>query len=231
MEEKEKKTVDKKELIKTIVGISLCVIFGFILVCNLTIVVQGMTQPNRPPSIFGVTPVVVVSESMSSTEPDHIEKYDLIFVSPVDYSQLKELDIITFIESKTANGLSLTTHRIVGKDEKGFITKGDSSESLTQDPWRVTEENLIGKVSGRIPLIGAFILFLKEWYGMLVFIGVPIAAFIAWDIYERKKYEKALAAKKDDKTAALEAEIERLRAAAAANAVPASDETPKPDGE
>ena len=45
---------------------------------------------------------------------------------------------------------------------------------------------------------------------MLVFIGVPVIAFIAYDIIRRKLQ----ADKKQDKTRALEEELERLRAQA-----------------
>ena len=56
-----------------IVGAVLCCIFAVILVCNLTIIIKGVVNPKVPPSVFGVTPMVVQSGSMSGNAEDHIE--------------------------------------------------------------------------------------------------------------------------------------------------------------
>ena len=92
----------------TAFGIVLCVIFGFMLICNLTIIIKGTIHPEIPPSVLGNTPLVVKSGSMSGTASDHIEVGDLIFVSPVMPEELKAGDIIAF---KEKNSFSVTTHR------------------------------------------------------------------------------------------------------------------------
>ena len=89
---KEKKTTSQKVL--TIVGAVLCVVFGFMLICNIVIVVKGNIFPERPPSVLGVTPLVVLSGSMSGTAPDHIEAGDLIFVKPVEPADLTVGDLL-----------------------------------------------------------------------------------------------------------------------------------------
>ena len=48
-----------------VIGILLCVLFGAALIMNLTIIIKGFTDPNNPPSVFGITPMVVQSGSMS----------------------------------------------------------------------------------------------------------------------------------------------------------------------
>lgn len=209
MEQKKhtEKTTSQKVL--TIVGAVLCVIFGFMLICNIVIVVKGNVSPDRPPSVLGVTPLVVLSGSMSGDAPDHIEAGDLIFVKPADPAALKVGDVITYMEGKT-----VVTHRIIeittGEDGKLlFGTKGDANNTADKDP--VHQDNLVGIYTGRIPMVGDLAIFMQTPLGMILFIGVPLVAFVGYDILRRQKH----AAKDQAKTKELEAELERLRALAA----------------
>lgn len=72
-----------------VIGAVLCCIFAVILVCNLTIIIKGVANPRIPPSVFGVTPMVVQSGSMSGNAEDHIEVGDLIFTVKPDTDKLK----------------------------------------------------------------------------------------------------------------------------------------------
>lgn len=207
----EKKKKEKKsslQLIMSIVGWILCIIFGLMLLCNLTIIIKGTIKPDTPPSVLGITPLVVQSGSMSGDAPDHIEVGDLVFVDKVDAKNLKEGDIIAFMEDKI-----VVTHRIVAveKAEDGslvFTTKGDANN--TEDSEPVAENKLVGIYKGSIPKLGDFALFLQQPLGMILFIGVPLLAFIIYDIIRRQKY-----ARKENKNAMeMEAELERLRALA-----------------
>ena len=203
----EKSTLSQKVL--TIVGAVLCVIFGFMLICNIVIVVKGNVSPDRPPSVLGVTPLVVLSGSMSGDAPDHIEDGDLIFVKPVKAADLKVGDVITYMEGST-----VVTHRIIEitTDEDGkllFTTKGDFNNTADKDP--VHEDDLVGIYTARIPKVGDLAIFMQTPLGMILFIGVPLVAFVGYDMLRRQKH----AAKSDAKTAELEAELARLRALAA----------------
>ena len=53
-------------------------------------------------------------------------------------------------------------------------------------------------------------MFLQKPLGMAVFIGIPVCAFIIYDIIRRQRSS----GRKDKETEALKAELERLRAAA-----------------
>lgn len=186
-------------------GLILCVVFGFMLLCNLTIIIKGTLYPERPPSVLGTTPMVVLSGSMSGTAEDHIEIGDLIFVNKVEPEELEVGDIIAFMEGKI-----VVTHRImeIQTAEDGsrlFLTKGDANNAADQRP--VTESNLVGIYSSRIPKVGDFAIFLQTPLGMILFIGVPLLGFIIYDIIRRQQY----AAREKKKTAELEAELERLR--------------------
>ena len=204
METEKKQERTRADLIKTIVGIALCVIFGFILICNMTIIIKGVVNPDEPPKVLGRRPIVVLSGSMSGDDDGHLEIGDLIFVKDIEFSELKEGDVVTFKDGK-----SYTTHRIIGRDDRGIITKGDANNS--EDQRRLVEESLVGIVTGRIPKIGNVALFMQKPLGMLLVVGLPLTAFIIYDILRRQKQAK----KDDDKTAELEAELERLRALAA----------------
>lgn len=189
----------------TAVGVALCVIFGFLLVCNLTIIIKGALFPEKPPSVLGLTPMVVLSGSMSGEAEDHIEVGDLVFVGRADPEELEVGDVIAYM-----NGGATVTHRITAIDTNTdgdllFTTKGDANNA--EDTTPVTEEQLVGIYRWRIPKVGDFALFLQTLLGMLLFVGVPVLAFLIYDIIRRQRY----ANRENRRTAELEAELERLR--------------------
>lgn len=194
--------------VMTIIGSVLCVVFGLMLICNLTIIIKGTINPDRPPSVLGITPMAVLSGSMSGDAEDHIEVGDLIFIGKAEPDELAVGDVIAFMQNKT-----VVTHRIIGieTDENGkllFSTKGDANNAEDRNP--VSEDDLVGVYMGRIPKVGDFALFLQKPLGMILFVGVPLLAFIIYDIVRRQ----LSANKENKKTAELEAELQRLRALA-----------------
>lgn len=188
-----------------IVGAVLCCIFAVMLICNLTIIIKGVLKPETPPSIFGVTPMVVQSGSMSGNAEDHIEVGDLIFTVKPQADELKKGDIISYMEGDIA-----VTHRIIevkteDNGKRSFITKGDANN--TEDP-AVSEDAVFGLYIGRIAKLGDFAMFLQKPLGMAVFIGIPVCAFIIYDIIRRQK----ASGKANQETEELRAELEKLRA-------------------
>lgn len=189
----------------SVIGLILCVIFGFLLICNLTIIVKGTLVPEKPPSVLGVTPMVVLSGSMSSDAEDHIEVGDLIFVGKADPEKLQAGDVIAFMDGKV-----VVTHRIVEVETRDdgklqYITKGDANNSIDLRP--VSEDNLVGIYKSRIPKLGDFALFLQTPLGMVLFIALPLIAFILYDMIRRQQYAK----KEANRTSELEEELARLR--------------------
>lgn len=202
-EQKEKKS--GLQLTISVIGIILCIVFGFMLLSNLTIIVKGAIYPDSPPSVWGVTPLVVQSGSMSGTAADHIEVGDLVLIDKVDTQDLKEGDIIAFKDKNI-----LVTHRIksIEKDENGkllFTTKGDANNVEDANP--VTADNVVGIYEQRIPKVGNFAMFLQQPLGMVLFIGVPVLVFIMYDIIRRQRY----ACTENEKAIQMQAEIDRLR--------------------
>lgn len=143
--------------IKTCIGTALCVVFGFLLICNLTILIKGTLNPEKPPSVLGVTPMVVLSGSMSGDQEDHIEIGDLIFISKADPEKLEVGDIIAFMSGKTTVTHRITAVTVAENGERLFTTKGDANNAEDIDP--VTEDQLIGIYRVRIPKVGDFALF------------------------------------------------------------------------
>lgn len=197
------KTLAQKIL--TGVGIGLCAIFSFLLICNMVIIIKGSVSPEKPPSVFGVTPMVVLSGSMSGDAEDHIEVGDLVFINKADPDKLEVGDVIAFMDGQTT-----VTHRIIRieTDSDGdvqWITKGDANNKEDSKP--VTEDNLVGIYSFRIPGLGDVAMFLQQPVGMLIVIGIPCLAFIIYDILRRQRS----ANRQNEKTSEMEAELERLR--------------------
>lgn len=64
-------------------------------------------------------------------------------------------------------------------DEDGsyFISKGESSN--LPDPWRITEDMLIGEVEISIPYLGAILTFMRTHFGLFVVVVIP-AVLIAY---------------------------------------------------
>ncbi len=185
------------------IGGVLCALLLVILACNLTIIIKGTLHPDKPPTVFGVAPMVVLSGSMSGSAEDHIEVGDLIFCTRPDVEALREGDIVSFMDDKI-----VVTHRIVKIEEQNgqklFTTKGDANN--TEDP-PISSDQIIGKYAGRIPRLGDFAIFLQKPLGMAVFIGIPVCAFIIYDIIRRQRQAR----KGSDETQKLKEELERLK--------------------
>ena len=207
----------RKGQITTLLGAVTCGILGFILVCNLIIIIQGTLDPEKPPSILGITPMVVLSGSMSGSQDGHIEAGDLIFVGRADPSALEVGDVIAYMSGQTTVTHRITTIDTAENGDISFTTKGDANEVEDSDP--VTEDQLIGIYRGRIPRVGDFALFLQQPLGMLLFIGIPLFAFLIYDILRRHHY----AILEQKKATEMETELARLRALAGHSDIAATD--------
>jgi len=88
--------------------------------------------------LFGWKPVVVLSESM---EPTYTSG-DILLVRERTASPTLQ-DIVLFRETNFGMN-TYVTHRLIGKDEGGYITKGD--HNTYADPGRVQEADILGTV-------------------------------------------------------------------------------------
>lgn len=175
-----------------------------ILTVNLILLVKSYTAPEEVPGIFGVSPMVVVTDSMSPT----INGGDMIFCKKKGMSEISVGDIIAFFDPES-NREIVVTHRVIAvlEDEGGlyFITKGDANNA--EDSAKVRENHLVGVYQMTVPIIGKIVMFSRTPKGILLMVVLPVLAFIAIDLVRKKKEERKQAKEKED----MEEEIIRLK--------------------
>ena len=202
---KEKQQGEDKIGVVGVIGIILCILLIPILVINVTMIVKGLINPSKVPTVGGYAPLIVLTDSMY---PD-IKSGDLIIVKSIDAEQVREGDIIAFFDPD-GSGLSVLTHRVVEVTEDNgalaFRTKGDANNA--EDPTLAPAESLIGIYRTKINGAGDVAMFLQSTPGLVVCVAVPLVLLIAFELIRRRKYEKS----KNEDTKALLAELEALRA-------------------
>lgn len=200
-----KQTNDPKQKILTIIGTILCVILAPILVINLTLIVKSYVNTDEVPSLGGIFPMIVLTDSMYP----EIKSGDLIICNTLEPEQVQEGDVISFFDPM-GSGTSVVTHRvmeiIVEDGGISFRTKGDNNNA--EDQVLVPEKNLVGIYRSRIPGLGNVAMFMQTTPGLIVCVVCPVLLMVGYDMLRRKKYEKA----KQQDTDALLAELEALRA-------------------
>lgn len=193
----------------SIVCIFLIVVLSVILIGNVTFIIKGALDPDTPPTVFGIIPLVALSGSMDGNMEDSFGAGSMVIMTKPKDIQIG--DIIAF-RDPSAKELVIVSHRVVDMypqdGETRYVTKGDANN--TNDLGTIGEADLIGKYAFHIEKLGDFALFMREPIGMLLFIGLPVLAFILYDIIRHKMTDR----KKVSKEAELEAELARLRAIA-----------------
>ena len=199
--------VELRQKIMTIVGIVLCVILVPILLINCIMIIQSMVNKDEVPGIGGLSPMIVLTESMDDT----IKAGDIIITKAIDGEDVEKGDVICFFDP-VGNGTSTTTHRVIEiEDREGtlyFQTQGDNNN--TPDRVWVSENNLVGEWTGvRIPLLGHVALFMQTTGGLIVCVLLPLGLLIGYEFFRRKKADES----KQNDVEALMKELEALKAA------------------
>lgn len=196
----------KKQRALTITGIVLCLLLLPILIVNVTLIVKSYINTDEVPSIGGISPLIVLTDSMLP----EISSGDLIITKQIDPADVKVGDVISFFDP-AGNGSSVVTHRVIEivteNGETKWRTRGDNNN--TDDRVAVPFDNLVGIWTGtRIAGAGSVAMFLQTTPGLIVCIGCPLALLVGYDVLRRRKYDKA----KQEDTDALLKELEALRA-------------------
>lgn len=183
-----KKTIKKSYLYKliskflsvscSIILVLLLIVGGFMFYFNMkakSYAEKGL-EYNTP---FGL--YTIISGSM---EPN-VSVYDVVIAVNQDISKIKVGDVITFVSSWDVNYGLTVTHRVIAisKNESGefqLTTKGDNNN--VADGGVVTQNNLIGKVIGRIPQLGRLQFFLATKMGWFLVVFIPALAIIVFDV-------------------------------------------------
>ena len=224
-----KKQRKKSDLAVLIIMAVLAVLLLPVLAVNLTLIIKGSLDPEVPPSVFGVAPLAVASGSMSGTREDSFDQGALIFVRLLDEEEkadLQEGDVVTF---RTTD--ALVTHRVIGlnRDESGalvsVITKGDANPSTD---GAIPLANVIGVCVGHVSGLGDFALFLQTPAGILVFVGIPVLLFIAYDIVRITLANRRQSEREGEQLKDKDEEIARLRALLEQSGSPAEPSEKQP---
>lgn len=215
----------KRDTAAMIVLIVLAVLLIPVIVINLTLIIKGAVRSDVPPSVFGIAPMAVATGSMDGEADDSFADGSLIFVKILgdeDKQQLEKGDIVTY----RTDGM-FVTHRIIDMTlSDGAVvsveTKGDANNI---SDGAIPVENVVGICVGSIGGLGSFSMFLQTPVGILVLVGVPVAAYIAYDVIRitlarrKAKDEAPSETDKDEEIRRLRTLLEEKNAAPAENAL------------
>lgn len=187
-----KEKIPTRRIIVNLIAIIVCVLLLPVLLINCTLLIKSAFSPNEVPSIFGRAPMVVLTESMDPT----IRSGDLIVCHVANAEDVRVGDVISFFDPD-GNGTAVVTHRVVEieTNEKtgaiSFRTKGDNNN--LEDRTSVPSKNLVGiwkedGVFNQFHGFGKVVLFMQSAWGMILCIGLPLAAIaVAWFINKNKQ--------------------------------------------
>ncbi len=158
-----KQDMGKWDLLKT-------VLFFVVAGILLSYVLIEAILPNQTIKVFGFKPYVVITNSM---EPE-INVHDIVIVKRFDAAELEVDDIITFMADINYDGTKeVVTHYIYAITENAqgdliFQTRRyfENPDDYTADTWFLTESEILGQYSFRIPKIGVLVLFLRSPFGI-----------------------------------------------------------------
>ena len=187
------------------IGVALCVFLIPIVIINCTLIVKQALNKDEVPSVGGIFPMIVLTDSMAGT----FNAGSLIVCGQVSAEDVRAGDIICFFDP-SGNGTTTTTHRVQEvKNEGGeisFVTKGDANNTADSKP--VPADKLVGRYIFHIEGLGSVAMFMQTTPGLIIFAVLPILVLVAYDVLRRRAWDR----KKDSETDALVAELAALRA-------------------
>ena len=193
MLEKMKKSIVDKFM--TVILTAVCVICAAALFINCTLIIKSLTDNDKIPSVCGIFPLVVLSDSMHPK----IQSGDLIICKKTNENDVNIGDIICFYDSSLLDK-SLVSHRVIDiiyEDESVlFKTKGDANN--VEDESLVLGSDIAGVYKMRIPVVGYVVLFMQSKVGLMISICVPLIGVIAYMTFSKKKKEHDMEALKEE---------------------------------
>ena len=156
-----------------IIMILLIIIMLPLLFFNVSIAIQASINPDKVPSVFGATPLVV---STGSFEENGINSGDLIFVDITSPENIQEDKVIAYIYN---GGIYLGEVVEVVQNGSNFSFQTGDSESWSG--YYITSGNVIGVYNGfKLVGVGAFLLFLQTTTGIIISVGIPVILLILY---------------------------------------------------
>jgi len=177
-----------------IVGIVIGCMLLPILIINIILIIEGYIAPEKVPDLFGITPMIVVTDSMNPA----IKAEDMIVGEKVEPEEIRVGDIISFFDPLKEGNTSVITHRVieVRTDRNGdlcFKTQGDANNQ--PDAVAIPANKLVCRYRFTIPYVGKMALFLRTAPGFICFALLPFLLFVLFEIlsWKKEKEEQKLA--------------------------------------
>ncbi|MPQ44401.1 signal peptidase I [Clostridium tarantellae] len=161
--------INKKKKIMNIISYIFLALIILVLVNNI------LTKSDKIFKTIGFRTYTILTGSMSP----EIEPGDLVVIKHENPEKLNVNDIITFNYDN-----KIVTHRIIEKEEAGFITKGDNNN--VEDSEVIKSKDVIGKVLTVIPKLGYLFSFTSHPLFVPILL-VIIALSILWDVFSKKE--------------------------------------------
>lgn len=181
-----RKIIENKKF-KFIMNILEGALFSIIGLYLLFVIIQRL---GNNISVFGYRVFTVASNSM---KPVYVIN-DVVVVKDVDVDELKVGDDIAYNGSRGGLEGKLVSHRIIkierGEQQTIFYTQGVNNDY--PDP-AIKDSQIVGKVSGKLPVITQLNHIIKNQFGFFFLIFCPLVLVISLEIAEtiiRIKVEK-----------------------------------------
>ncbi len=163
------------KILQIILALVLCCALLF----NLWMLTQQLVLKRDAPELFGYSQYIVTSGSMEPL----FSPGDMILIKEQEEYELG--DIITFRSSQNQT----VTHKIVGKVEGKFITKGEANN--VEDDELLPPENILGKLQVVLPGVGNVVIFLRSPLGILILVVAAVLLIgLPWLLDGAKNKEK-----------------------------------------
>ncbi len=161
-------------------GISIIILTGIIMIIGILLI----------PRLFGYEMYAVMSGSMEPGYPVG----SIVMVDTVEAEEIKVGDAIAFY----LNDNTVATHRVitVDKQQRTFSTKGDANEIADLSP--ISFNQLIGKATSHIPMLGYVTLGLKSTKGILISVAILLVLVLLYLVPELVKPESLLQQKNEE---------------------------------
>lgn len=157
-----------------VISFIVTVLLALILCLNLYMIIRKKVAKDNYPTVGGYGLGVIISGSMTGT----INVDDMVLTK-----RQKEYyvgDIIMFHEEQL-----LITHRIVGKTDEGFITKGDANN--VEDSTVVVPSAICGKIVKIIPKAGKVVALLRSPIGLCMIAIIGFALIVLPGYIQKEK--------------------------------------------
>ena len=175
------KKLNRKRIIKNVFKVIIYPIIILVLICNIILLIQKITSPDKIASLFGYKAFVISSGSMEPT----LNIGDIVITKETKQEQIQKNNIITFME----DGYTVT-HRVADIIEKDgdtyYQTKGDNNN--TYDAELVKYEDIEGVYVFKINSIGNIVVYAQSTTAVMIIIICAI--YIIYRISSRKDDRK-----------------------------------------